>query len=68
VPKNNINVAFDNMGATRTGAGDELAHRLASPGVRLGLSPFESHVVGIAALPQQVEWKLDNFGVFSQLA
>jgi len=31
-----------------------------------GLTHFENHVNGIAALPQPVDWKTDNFGVFLQ--
>jgi hypothetical protein len=33
-----------------------------------GLTHFENHVVGIAALPQPVEWKVDNFGMFVQMS
>jgi hypothetical protein len=31
-----------------------------------GLTHFEGHVVGVAASPQPVEWKTDNYGVFLQ--
>jgi outer membrane protease len=33
-----------------------------------GLTHFENHVVGIAALPQPVDWKVDNFGMFLQMS
>jgi outer membrane protease len=33
-----------------------------------GLTHFENHVVGIPALPQAVEWKTDNFGMFLQMS
>jgi hypothetical protein len=32
-----------------------------------GLTHFENHVVDVAALPQTVGWKVDNFGVFLQM-
>jgi hypothetical protein len=31
-----------------------------------GNTHFENHIVGFAALPQVVEWKTENFGVFVQ--
>jgi hypothetical protein len=31
-----------------------------------GLTHFENHIVGFTALPQVVEWKTQNFGVFVQ--
>ena len=31
-----------------------------------GFTHFENHVVGFTALPQAVEWKTQNFGVFLQ--
>jgi len=33
-----------------------------------GLTHFEGHVNGVAALPQPVEWKVNNFGAFVQLS
>ena len=33
-----------------------------------GLTHFEDHVVGIVALPQPVDWKIDNLGMFLQLS
>jgi hypothetical protein len=33
-----------------------------------GLTHFEGHVNGVAALPQSVEWKVNNFGAFVQLS
>ena len=33
-----------------------------------GLTHFENHVVGLVALPQPVDWKIDNFGMFLQLS
>jgi outer membrane protease len=32
-----------------------------------GLTHFENHVVGMAALPQPVDWKIDSLGMFLQL-
>ena len=29
---------------------------------------FENHVVGIAALPQAVDWSVDNYGMFLQMS
>ena len=29
---------------------------------------FENHVVGVVALPQPVEWKIDSIGMFLQLS
>ena len=31
-----------------------------------GFTHFENHVVGFAAVPQVLQWKTDNFGVFFQ--
>jgi hypothetical protein len=31
-----------------------------------GLTHFENHIVGFQALPQPVDWKTDNYGVFLQ--
>jgi hypothetical protein len=31
-----------------------------------GLTHFENHIVGFTALPQPVDWKVQNFGVFAQ--
>ena len=33
-----------------------------------GLTHFENHVVGIAALPQAVDWSVDNYGMFLQMS
>ena len=31
-----------------------------------GHTHFENHIVGVAAVPQVVNWKTDNYGVFLQ--
>jgi len=31
-----------------------------------GYAHFEDHVVGIAAVPQVLNWKTDHYGVFLQ--
>jgi hypothetical protein len=33
-----------------------------------GLTHFENHIVGVTAIPQPVDWKVDNFGMFLQLS
>jgi outer membrane protease len=33
-----------------------------------GLTHFENHIVAIPALPQAVDWKVDNFGMFLQMS
>ena len=33
-----------------------------------GFTHFENHVVGIPAVPQAVDWKIDNFGMFVQMS
>jgi hypothetical protein len=33
-----------------------------------GLTHFENHVVGIVALPQAVDWSVDNYGMFLQMS
>jgi len=33
-----------------------------------GLTHFENHVVGIAALPQAVDWSVDDYGMFLQMS
>jgi len=33
-----------------------------------GLAHFENHIVGITAVPQPVDWKVDNFAMFLQLS
>jgi outer membrane protease len=33
-----------------------------------GLTHFEDHVVGVAASPQPVDWKVQNYGVFLQMS
>ena len=33
-----------------------------------GLTHFEDHVAGIPAVPQAVDWKVDNFGMFLQMS
>jgi hypothetical protein len=33
-----------------------------------GLTHFENYVVGIVALPQAVDWSVDNYGMFLQMS
>jgi outer membrane protease len=33
-----------------------------------GFTHFENHVVGIPAVPQAVDWRVDNFGMFVQMS
>ena len=33
-----------------------------------GLTHFDDHTVGVTAVPQPVDWKVDNFGIFLQLS
>jgi hypothetical protein len=33
-----------------------------------GLTHFENHIVGVTTIPQPVDWKVDNFGMFLQLS
>jgi len=45
----------------RVGLGGHYWHMQAN-----GHTHFENHVVGVAAVPQVVNWRTDNYGVFLQ--